>query len=86
MNRRKCPSCCTIINNLCTEQKIHKEDHMCMGIYFDKYILIYVDFSRILNVILRFHELSTDFLENGITFTLSNSERATERIKSYRWS
>ena len=67
-------------------KKIHKEDHMCMGIYFDKHILIYVDFSRILNVILRFHELSTDFLEDGITFTLSNSERATERRKSYRWS
>ena len=43
-----------------------------------KNISIFVDFSRLCNVILIFPELSREFLTNWITFPLSNIKRATE--------
>ena len=55
---------------------------MCIGREDDTNILSYVDFSRLCNVMLGFPEFSTDFSTNGITFTLSYSERAMKWRKT----
>ena len=66
---------------MCEKLEIQKKDYMCIGKENVDNILSYVDYSRLRNAIFIYPELSPEFLTNGIHFTLSNSERATERRK-----
>ena len=63
-------------------QHIWEKDNMCIGREDVKNNLRYVDYSILCYVVLSFPKLSPEFLKNGITFPLSNSERATERGKN----
>ena len=55
---------------------------MYIGREYQKYILSYLDFTRLCNVISRFPELNIDILKEGISFPLLYVSRYCKQIKT----
>ena len=78
MDRRKVQGVVQLSMIYVWNKQIQKKYQMCIGREDDKNIFSYVDFLRLFNIILRFPELSADFLTNGIIFPNSNRKRTME--------